>query len=146
MLDIVFLGMFVIVVAMAVSVFLVRVRRKYLLHRNIQIALASILAVVIVAFEIDVRYVTDWRRLAAASPYFDSGIVYYSLIVHLVFAIPCPFVWAIVIWRAIKKFPAELQPGEHSREHILWGRIAAILFLLTAATGCTFYWLAFIAS
>ncbi len=146
MLDVIFLTMFAMVVGIAISVYLVRVKRKFVLHRNLQIGLASFLLLVIIGFEVDIRFFTNWKDLAAESPYFDSGAVYRSLGIHLCFAIPCFFVWVYVIWRAIKKFPPNLQPSEHSRGHILWGRIAAILMLLTAVTGCTFYWIAFVAS
>jgi uncharacterized membrane protein YozB (DUF420 family) len=146
MLDIIFLAMFAMVIGVVISVYLVRVKRRFILHRNIQIGLATFLAIVVIGFEIDIRFFTDWKELAAESPYFDSGLVYWALAIHLCFAIPCPIVWAVVIWRALKKFPSDLNPGEHSQEHRFWGRIAATLMLITAVTGSTFYWLAFVAS
>ena len=145
MLDVIFLTMFVMAGGMAFSIYLVRTKQKYRLHRNIQIGLALFLALVVIGFEVDIRFFTDWKELAAESPYFDSGIVYWSLAIHLCFAIPCPFLWAFVIYRGLKKFPRDLKPGAQSAEHRFWGRIAAGLMLITCVTGCTFYWLAFAA-
>jgi hypothetical protein len=54
--------------------------------------------------------------------------------------------WVVVIVRAIRRFPVPPVPCEHSRAHIFWARAAAIDMTLTAATGWTFYWLAFVAS
>ena len=145
MLDVIFLSMFVMIIGICVSVYLVKFQRRYLLHRNIQLGLALFLTLVIIAFEIDIRFFTDWKELAAESPYFESGMVYWSLGIHLCFAIPCPFLWAFVIWRALKRFPTPPEPGDHSPQHRFWARIAAILMLITNVTGCTFYWLAFVA-
>ena len=41
MLDVVFLAMFAVLVALATSVYLVRYRRSYLLHKRIQLTLAT---------------------------------------------------------------------------------------------------------
>ena len=145
MLDLLFIAMFVIVLILATSIYLVHVKKNYRAHKWIQIGLAIVLVVALVGFEIDIRFVTDWRKLAEASPYFASGLVYKMLAVHLVFAIPTPFLWAVVIWRAIKRFPVDPKPGEHSREHRLWGRVAAAFMFITTITGCVFYWMAFVA-
>ena len=145
MLDVVFVAMFVVVLVLLFSIYLVRIRRQFLRHRNIQVATAVVLVFAIVAFEIDVRFFTDWRDLAQPSPFFESGVVHWALWIHLCFAIPCPFVWAYVIWAAMTKFPKTVHPNEHSQFHRCWGRIAAFLMLMTALTGCTFYYLAFVA-
>ena len=142
-LDAVFIAMFVICAVMVVSIWLVKYKRKYQTHRRIQMGLAIFLAVAILIFEIDVRFVTDWRQLAESSRFYANGIVDLSLGIHLLFAIPTPFVWAYVVVQALRKFPANTVPNEHSRAHRFWGRIAALMMLATAATGCVFYWLAF---
>ncbi len=143
MLDTVFVAMFAICAVMMLSIWFVRYRSLYKIHRQIQIGLAAVLAVAIFVFEIDVRFVTDWRSLASSSRFYDTGMVDRALWIHLMFAIPTPFVWAYVVVQALRKFPREVGPGEHSRSHRFWGRIAAALMLLTAVTGCIFYWLAF---
>jgi hypothetical protein len=49
-----------------------------------------------------------------------------------------------VIIRALLNFPSPPHPGPHSRFHVRWARIAAIDMFITAVTGWTFYYLAFV--
>ena len=143
MLDFVFVAMFGIIAAMVFSILQVRKKHQQL-HRNIQVASALILVLAIVVFEIDMRLVTDWRELAKPSRFYESGLVDITLYIHLCFAIPCPFVWAFVIWNALRRFPVPVGPGEHSQSHRFWGKIAAVTMLMTAITGWVFYTFAFV--
>lgn len=144
MLDIVVCAMLLVVLVLAVSIYLVRRKRLYYWHRTIQVALASLLAIAIVGFEIDIRFFTDWRAAAEQSPYYATGWVDRALWIHLVFAIPTPFIWAFVLFGALRHF-ATIEPGEYSRFHRRWGWIATIFMLLTTVTGWGFYYLAFVA-
>ena len=141
-LDAVFSAMFIIMLVLALNIWLAR-RGQYRLHRNLQISLAIILILAIAVFEIDVRFLTDWRELASHSVYYESGWVDRLLLVHLAFAIPTPFVWGYVVYRALRNFPSPPVPGSHSHDHRKWGWIAAVLMYLTGITGCGFYWIAF---
>ena len=150
MLDVVFLAMFVVVPLLAVSVYLVKYRRQYALHKKLQLAMAAVLLVAVLLFEVDIR-LNGWEHRAAPSPYFDpankwtcpAGI---SLIVHLSFAVPTLILWVLVVIQALRRFPRPPLPGAHSRWHTRWGFIAAAGMVLTAVTGWLFYWLAFVAS
>ena len=144
MLDVVFVAMFVVVAVLAISVWVVRKTKNYQLHRKIQIVSAVTLAVTVVAFEVDMRFFSDWREQAKFSAYYESGVVDFSLAGHLLFAIPTPFIWAFVIYRAVANF-RKVEPGDHSRWHRKWGRIAALMMLGTSVTGWIFYWVAFVA-
>ena len=145
MLDIVFMAMFAIVPIMFASIWLVRKHQKYQLHKRIQITTAVVLLLAVGAFEIDMQLFTEWRELAAPSPWYDSGVVGWALFVHLLFAIPTPMVWGWTIFRALKRFPVPVAPGPYSVAHRFWGRLSAILMTLTAVTGWLFYYLAFVA-
>ncbi len=148
MLDVVFLALLLVVPLMCWSIYLVRYRRRYVLHKRIQLALGIALLAAITAFEIDLRFITDWEALAVGSPYFVPGTwdaVWISLAIHLCFAVPTPFLWVFVIVRALRRFPHPPSPGQHSAQHIFWARIAAAGLLATAVTGWVFYYLAFIA-
>ena len=148
MLDLVFVAMIGVVPILAVSVYLVKFRQKYNLHKQIQVVLGVVLLLTVTAFELDLQVFTDWKELAADSPYFhpdEWSLVWYSLIVHLCFAVPTPLLWIYVIVRALRKFPNPPTPGEHSRSHIFWARLASCGICLTAVTGWVFYYLAFIA-
>jgi putative membrane protein len=149
MLDAIVVTMFFVLVALGVSVCLVKYRRRYTTHKAIQLGLASCLVVVLVLFEIDIHFIDNWVDRAVGSPYFDaasrSGLVANALAIHLVFAISTFALWLLVIVRALRNFPSPPEPGEHSRFHRRWGIIAALDMVLTTLTGWVFYWLAFVA-
>ena len=146
MLDVIFLATFAIVVVMAISIYLVRFRRKYKLHARIQVALCVVLLIAITAFEIDLRFFTDWRSLARPSPYYESGWVDRCLFVHLCFAVPTPLLWLTTIVLALRRFGWEAVPGRHSANHRILGRVAASAMIMTTFTGWAFYYLAFAAT
>ena len=150
MLDVVFLAMFAIVPVLLLSIYLVRYRRKYNLHKRIQLALGIVLLVSVAAFEFDMQWLTVWEQRAEPSPYFETAHKWscpagISLAIHLAFAVPTAVLWVLVIVRALRNFPSPPVPGPHSRGHLFWGRLAAIGITMTAVTGWIFYWLAFVA-
>jgi uncharacterized membrane protein YozB (DUF420 family) len=144
-LDTVFVAMFAISIVLLTSIYLVK-QGKYELHRKIQVTLSAVLLVAILVFEFDVRFITDWRAMASQSPFYESGLVGSALVVHLIFAIPTPFIWIVVLFRALKQFPRPVVPNAHSISHKFWAWIATVMMLATSITGCTFYWLAFISN
>ena len=148
MLDFVCLAMVTILVLLAVSVWLVKFRRKFSAHKWLQLGLGATLAVTIVLFELDVRFVTDWQARATPSPYFEPGtwnIVWYCLVVHLLCAVPTAWLWAGMIVQAWRKFPRPPGPGAYSHRHAVLGWLASLGMLLTVLTGWLFYALAFVA-
>ncbi len=152
MLDVVVLAMVLVTGVLLASIAIVRFHRNHRLHRRIQLTLAAVLVVALMAFEIDMQLVTDWRALARPSPWFGSGNVYKALWVHLAFAIPTPFVWAAAIFFALRHYRPGTEAGgsgfaneKHAARHRVAGRIAVALMLLTAVTGWIFYWMAFVA-
>ena len=148
MMDFVVVAMVLVVPVMWWSIWLSRAKRHFPLHRAVQTVLAVVLLLAVIGFEVDVR-LNGWEHRAEASRYWSgdgwNDAVHCSLLVHLLFAIPTPFLWAFVIVRARRKFPNPPAPSQHSRQHRLWGRIAAVWMTLTAVTGWAFYWLAFAA-
>jgi hypothetical protein len=144
MLDVVFLAMFAVVPVMAASIYLVKHRRSYSLHKWLQVTLGAVLLVAVLAFEVDMR-IHGWRARAEPSPYYAQRLVDGMLYVHLFFAVPTVLIWAYVIIDALRKFPRPPLPGRHSRRHKLWGWFAAIEMTMTALTGWFFYWMAFVA-
>lgn len=149
MLDVVFLAMFIILPVLGLSIYLVKYRQKYLLHKRIQLALALVLAITVVIFEVDIR-LFGWRDRAEPSPYYGAEgevpWVFYSLIVHLFFAVSTAILWTVVTVRALRNFPCPPEPNAHSHFHLRWGKLAAIDMLMTSLTGWLFYYLAFIAA
>ena len=149
MLDVIFLAMLLVVPVLFWSIWQVRVRQKFSLHRQAQLLLAVLLMGIVLAFEIDMRFFTDWEVEAADSPYYraDSwNAVWTALTVHLSFAVPTLVVWIVVVVRALRGFEKPPCPGEHSASHKRWGRIAVVGMTGTAVTGWIFYWMAFVAT
>jgi hypothetical protein len=105
---------------------------------------AAALLAVIVLFEIDIRLVSDWRLRAHGSPWWPAGVVT-ALGVHLVFAVSTLVLWIWVLWEAVARFPVPPEPGSHGPRHRFMARLAAVDLVLTACTGCFFYWMAFVA-
>ena len=149
MLDFVVTALALIVPALLVSLFLVKVKRNYLVHRNLQLALAGVLLVAVVAFEIDIRLHGGWREIVGArTPALSAEqleTVKQTLYVHLVFAISTPLLWGTTIVLALKRMPKPPAPCEHSRLHKSLGWLSVIDLVLTSATGLLFYYRAFIA-
>ena len=147
MLDVVFLAMFAVVPVMLWNIAQVRYHRRYLFHKRMQIGLATVLLFTVLAFEIDIRFFTDWQARAEASPYFTSPVnwVKVALGIHLFFAIPTAVIWVYVVWHALCYIPNPPRRSEHSPHHIRWAWIAAWEMIGTAVTGWAFYYLAFMA-
>ncbi len=145
MLDFVSVAMLGVTAVLSFSIFQVRSGNRDL-HRFIQITTMVVLTLALIAFEIDVRFFTDWREIAKPSPYYESGWVHVSLWIHLAFAIPTPIVWVVVIWMALTRFRGGYEAADFNRFHRISGRIAASMMFMTACTGWMFYYLAFVAS
>ena len=144
MLDLLVLAMFGVVLVLAWSVYQVRYRRRYQLHKWVQITLGGILLVAVTLFEIDIR-LHGWQSRAAGSIGGEPPtFVWYSLYVHLVFALTTVILWPVVILLAVTSFPDPPRPSFHSRIHVPLARLAAADMVLTAVTGWVFYWLAFV--
>jgi len=148
MLDVVALAMVALVPLLGLSIYLVKVRRRYALHKKIQLTLGTVLLVAVVLFEVDIR-LHGWRDRAASSPYTGhAGSVDWltlTLGVHLCFAVTAALLWAVVIFRALANFPSPPHPAPHSAWHRRFATVAAIDMACTAVTGWIFYWMAFVA-
>lgn len=143
LLDVVAIAMIGVLALLGLSVFHVRYRARYTLHKRIQLALAAALLVVVGLFETEMR-LHGWRQRAEPSPYYQTWVMP-SLLVHLGFSVSTCLLWAAVIVRALKRFGHPACPGPHSASHRFWGRLAALDMLFTALSGWVFYWLAFVA-
>lgn len=143
MIDVVVVAMIAVLILLGLSIALVRYRKRYLLHKRIQLALAAALVVVVALFEAEMRLV-GWRWRAESSPFYDTWVMP-VLAVHIAFAASTLVLWTKVIVGALRRFDRVPQPGPHSASHRFWGRLAALDMLGTAVSGWGFYWLAFVA-
>lgn len=144
MIDLVVVAMFAVLAVMGWSILQVK-RGRFHTHKWTQLILASVLMVAVIAFEIDMRLLSNWReRSANALGGVPSPLVWNVLYLHLVFAVSSFVLWPVVVYRALRQFPNPPAPGEHSRSHLFWARLAAIDMVITAVTGWTWYYVAFI--
>jgi hypothetical protein len=152
MLDFVVCALVLIVPVLVFSIYQVKVRRNYRLHRNLQLFLGATLLVAVAAFEIDVQFVHGgWINIvnkAGQAPRLEGeqlAAVRNILYVHLCFAISTPLLWALTIALALRRFPNAL-PSPHSGAHAKLGWLSTIDLVATSVTGLWFYYSAFVAS
>lgn len=151
MLDFVVCALALVVPLLLYSLWLVKVRRNYLGHKRLQIALGLILLVAVTAFEVDVQLVHGgWENIVARQPLDEAQLaakissVRPWLLVHLLFAVTTPVLWTITITLALRRFGKKPQPGSHSRLHAVLGWASTLDITLTSITGLLFYYVAFI--
>lgn len=144
MLDLVSVAMLAVVIVMGWSILAVKRGRRFTLHKRIQLLLAVLLVVTIVAFEVDIRLHGWEERASGEIGGSASTTVWTALYAHLFFAISTVVLWPTVIVLALRRFPETPAPGEHSAFHRRWARLAAWDMLLTAVSGWGFYFLAFV--
>lgn len=151
MLDFVVCALIGVVPVLLWSLYLVKYRREYRMHRNLQIGLGVVLLIAVIAFEVDLQLVHGgWENVVnkpGQSPRMtpvELDSARRVLWVHLVFAITTPILWAITIVLALRRFPNPLQPAPHSRLHKKLGWASTIDITLTAVTGLVFYYVAFV--
>ena len=120
MLDVVCLGMVVVVLVLAWSIYQVRNKRRFQLHKRLQLALAALLAIVLTVFELDIR-INGWQHRAAGSLTGQpSSAVFTSLWIHLFFALTTVVLWVVVIVGALRRYSNPPLPNEHSAFHRLF--------------------------
>jgi putative membrane protein len=153
MLDVVVCALVLVVPVLLFSLYQVKYRRRYALHRNVQLGLAAVLLLAVAAFEVDLQLVHGgWENVVnkpgAAAPRMTAdelARVRPVLWIHLVFAISTPLLWALTITLALRRFPSPPVPGPHSRLHVRLAWASTIDLVLTSVTGLWFYYVAFVA-
>jgi hypothetical protein len=152
MLDAVVCALVLVVPWLVFSIYTVKVKRNYLLHKNLQLALAVVLTLAVAAFEVDMQFVHGgWENIVNKNPEAprrsaeDMAAIRVMLYVHLCFAVTTPVLWAVTIALALKRFPRSAAPSPHSGLHKKLGWLSTFDLTLTSLTGLAFYYMAFIA-
>ena len=144
MMDLVSLAMFLILPILGFSIYQIKVKKNYVLHKKFQMALGFILLTAVLLFEIQVRIV-DWKSSAMLSPYYDTYL-YPLLYVHLVFALSTFLLLVGTYYNDYKTFKNKtLGAGLNSSAHKKLGPLSSIGLVATSLTGWAFYYMAFIA-
>jgi len=149
MLDFVVVALVLIVPILLYSLYAVKFRRQFAMHRNLQLLLGIVLLVAVALFEVDLHFVQGgWKNVVAkrTEPVTAEQMAQIRSVlrIHLIFAISTPFVWVITIVAALRRFPNPPTPGPHSGWHKLLGWASAIDITLTSITGLVFYYYAFV--
>jgi putative membrane protein len=151
MLDFVVVALVLIVPVLVYSLIAVKVQRRYVVHRRLQLLLGAVLLVAVGLFEVDLQWVQGgWlnvvgkREVALTSA--QLALVRQVLRIHLYFAISTPLLWATTIGLALRHMPSPPQPCPHSKLHKTLGWLSTIDLILTSITGLVFYYFAFVAT
>lgn len=149
MLDLVVCALVFVVPVLAVSIFLVKIRRNFVWHRRLQLFLTGVLLLTVLAFEVDLQVIHHgWENIVRqARPEIsasDFDFVRRLLHVHLIFAISTPLFWALTVSLALRFFGNPPAPSRHSPWHKWLGWTSAIDLAMTSATGLLFYYFTFV--
>jgi len=148
MLDVVVCALVIVVTTLFVSLYAVKVRRNYGLHKVLQITLGIVLLIAVGLFEIDMRLHGGIagilaKRSRPLSPAELAGF-YRLLYVHLLFAISTVGLWATTLTLALRRIPSPPGPCSHSRWHKRLGWLSAVDITLTSVTGLLVYYFGFV--
>lgn len=152
MLDVVVVALVLVVPVLAWSLFEVKVRRNFQRHKLLQMTLGIVLLAAVLAFEVDMRLQGGWEQIINRDPESPRllpeqlAAVKRVLMIHLVFAVSTPFLWAATTILAIRRFAHPPLPGEHSQLHKILGWLSVLDLTATSVTGLWFYYVAFVAS
>jgi hypothetical protein len=150
MLDVVVCALVLVVPVLSFSIYQVKARRNYSLHKLLQLTLALVLTLAVAAFEVDMQWVHGgWENVVNKNPEAprrsaeEIESIRTMLYVHLCFAVTTPILWAATIILALKRFPVPVAPSAHSSLHKKLGWLSTIDLTLTSITGLMFYYMAF---
>lgn len=147
MLDVVVCALLLVVPLLLFSLYLVKVKKNYLLHRNLQLLLGVTLLVAVGAFEIDMRLQGGIEQILKKrpSPLTPQQHAWFwnVMYVHLFFSITTVPLWATTLTLAWKRFPSPPYPSEHSSLHKPLAWFSTLDITMTAVTGLAVYYYGF---
>jgi uncharacterized membrane protein YozB (DUF420 family) len=148
MLDVVVCALAIVVPTLLLSLYAVKIRRNYKLHKALQIALGVVLLVIVGLFEFDMQCQGGIDGILAkrSRPLTrDERASFNTLLyVHLFFAISTVFLWATTLILAVKRMPRPPGPCDHSPLHKRLGWLSATDITLTSVTGLLVYYYGFV--
>ncbi len=152
MLDVVVCALMLVVPVQVFSLYQVKARANFALHKRLQLGLAAALVLAVGGFEVDMQLVHGgWENVVNKNPESprrspeEIESIRSLLYGHLFFAVTTPILWGATIALALARFPSPPVPSPHSPLHKKLGWLSTIDLMLTSATGLWFYYAAFVA-
>lgn len=145
MLDVVVVSLLVVTPALLYSLYVVKFRRDYILHKRLQVVISVALFLVVGLFEIDMKMQGGFDELAKGSALAGTAFLDNLLAVHLCFSISTFFLWAITFLTALRYFPVPPVPTRFGRFHRVIAWITVADMIGTIVTGLMVYWYGFVA-
>ena len=119
-----------------IAIFFAR-NEKYDLHKWSQITLFTIVNLLVITLEIDIRF-GSINKVIEQSKYFGSETLTIVFFIHLLFAISSTLLWLWLIIVSVRRYPVHFR-FPHKR----YGIITYIDILLTVITGWMLYAMVF---
>jgi hypothetical protein len=137
--DIIVVSLILIVPLLIYSLYLVRVKKDYVTHKNIQVGVSIVVAIVLVLFEMNLYFTGGVEQLLVGSSYQGTSIMDTIMKVHLFFSISTAILWPVVLISALVKMPKPPRPTPDSKRHRILGWIAFFDMIGTGVTGVIVY-------
>ncbi len=114
-------------------------RGRYQAHRNLLSILASVLTVLLILFETDLRANGGVWSMTAGSRFSGTAFLDILIAVHLTLAFVTAILWIPLLPISLWRFGASPRPGAFSAIHRRWGWAALLSLTGTAVTGMAMY-------
>lgn len=142
LMDLVIVSLVAILPLIAWSWMLARGRR-YALHKRVQVTMGSLLAFVVVLFEVDMRLAGGIFELTKGSRFEGTAFLSGSIYFHTALSILTALIWLVLTIASVKKFGSPPRPTTFGPRHRFWGRLGMIGMALTGITGIQLYIIGF---
>jgi cytochrome b subunit of formate dehydrogenase len=118
-------------------------RGAWRVHKRTQLILGSILAIVVLLFETDLRMAGGIFALTKPSAFAGTVLLNASIWIHVALSISTSIIWLALTIASVRKFGKPPRPGAFSKMHKLWGSIGMIDMALTGISGIELYIIGF---
>ena len=142
LMDIVVLSFALILPALLVSWHFAR-QGRYRDHKLAQLTLASVLAVAVALFEVDLKLSGGIFELTRESAYAGTGLLNGLIYGHTAFAISSALVWIVLVFVSLRRFPNPPVSNDFGTRHRLWGRTGMVLMMVSGLSAIPLYYVGF---
>lgn len=119
-------------------------RKKYYLHRAIQITLTSLFVIYVILYEITQAKNGGIFRMVEDSSYYGSTLLNGIIFVHSALYISTLFLWVVLIIYSVKRIGKNADNFRFSPIHRLAARIGVVILPMTSVSGILLYYYGFL--